>query len=145
VSKPIVGKNPIKLSQILKQVDATLPGTKTTVIYLPTSPKDVFMAYKKFPQDSSDYNNAVYLDQYNGEVLQVEDGRKQGLGDRVLNSFIPLHFGTFGGLPTRILYVFIGITPLILFITGFVMWRYRYRPKPDSWIDARESVEQRRS
>jgi len=132
VSKPIVGKNPIKLSQILKQVDATLPGTKTTVIYLPTSPKDVFMAYKKFPQDSSDYNNAVYLDQYNGEVLQVEDGRKQGLGDRVLNSFIPLHFGTFGGLPTRILYVFIGITPLILFITGFVMWRYRYRPKPDS-------------
>lgn len=87
------------------------------------------MAYKKFPQDSSDYNNAVYLDQYSGEVLQVEDGRAQGLGDHVLDSFTPLHFGTFGGLPTRILYVFVGLAPLILFITGFVMWRHRYRTK----------------
>ncbi|MEH2286520.1 PepSY-associated TM helix domain-containing protein [Nostoc sp.] len=40
-----------------------------------------------------------------------------------------MHFGTFGGLPTRILYVFVGLSPLILFITGFVMWWYRYRGK----------------
>ncbi|MBW4638302.1 MAG: PepSY domain-containing protein [Gloeocapsa sp. UFS-A4-WI-NPMV-4B04] len=61
--------------------------------------------------------------------MQVEDGRSQGLGDRVLVSFTPLHFGTFGGLPTCILYVFVGLAPLILFITGFVMWRHRYRAK----------------
>ncbi|MEH2085041.1 MAG: PepSY-associated TM helix domain-containing protein [Nostoc sp.] len=50
------------------------------------------------------------------------------MGDRILNSFTPLHYGTFGGLPTRILYVFVGLAPLILFITGFVMWQYRKRP-----------------
>ncbi|WP_298908692.1 PepSY domain-containing protein [uncultured Nostoc sp.] len=49
----------------------------------------------------------------------------------MLNSFPPLHYGTFGGLPTRILYVFVGLAPLILFITGFGMWRYRKRPTPD--------------
>ncbi|MEH2423610.1 MAG: PepSY-associated TM helix domain-containing protein [Nostoc sp.] len=49
----------------------------------------------------------------------------------MLNFFTPLHYGTFGGLPTRILYVFVGLTPLILFITGFVMWQYRKRPTPD--------------
>jgi uncharacterized iron-regulated membrane protein len=49
------------------------------------------------------------------------------LGDRVLNSFTPLHYGTFGGLPTRIFYVFVGLTPLILLATGFVMWWYRKR------------------
>ena len=129
VSKLIVGQTCVGLSQILKQADAALPGTKTTVIYLPASPNDVFMAYKKFLHDSSDYNNAVYLDQDSGEVLQVEDGRSQRLGDRVLDSFTSLHFGTFGGLPTRILYVFVGLAPLILFITGFVMWRHRYRTK----------------
>ncbi|MHC5933227.1 PepSY domain-containing protein [Nostoc sp.] len=43
------------------------------------------------------------------------------MGDRVLNSFAPLHYGTFGGLTTRILYVFVGVAPLVLFITGFVM------------------------
>ncbi|MEH2367214.1 PepSY-associated TM helix domain-containing protein [Nostoc sp.] len=40
-----------------------------------------------------------------------------------------MHYGTFGGLPTRILYVFVGLAPLILFITGFVMWKQRYRTK----------------
>ncbi len=144
VSKLIAGRNPLKLSPILKQVDATLPGTKTTVIYLPESPKDIFVAYKKFPQDSTDYNNAVYLDQYSGEVLQVEDGRKQKLGDRILNSFTPIHYGTFGGLPTRIFYVFVGLAPLVLFITGFVMWRYRYRAKPNNQMNARQPAEQRR-
>nr|WP_292868485.1 PepSY-associated TM helix domain-containing protein [Nostoc sp. LPT] len=51
------------------------------------------------------------------------------LGDRVLNSFNDLHYGTFWGLPSRIFYVFVGLAPLILFITGFVMWRHRYRAK----------------
>ncbi|MFN6526321.1 PepSY-associated TM helix domain-containing protein [Nostoc sp. ChiSLP03a] len=54
---------------------------------------------------------------------------KSLLGDRVLNSFTPLHYGTFGGLPTRILYIFVGLAPLILFITSFVMWKHRYKTK----------------
>ncbi|MEH1835236.1 MAG: PepSY-associated TM helix domain-containing protein [Nostoc sp.] len=45
------------------------------------------------------------------------------------NSFVPLHFGTFWGLPSRIFYIFVGLAPLILFITGFVIWRYRYKGK----------------
>lgn len=52
------------------------------------------------------------------------------LGDRVLNFFVPLHYGTFGGFPSRILYVFVGVAPLVLFVSGFLMWWYRYRAKP---------------
>ena len=33
-----------------------------------------------------------------------------------------LHFGTFWGLPSQILYVFIGLMPAVLFITGITMW-----------------------
>ncbi|WP_442938394.1 PepSY domain-containing protein [Nostoc sp.] len=58
------------------------------------------------------------------EVQSIHEGRclatKKRL--RILNSFGPLHFGTFWGLPSRIFYVFVGLAPLILFITGFVMW-----------------------
>ncbi|NJM71508.1 MAG: TonB-dependent siderophore receptor [Scytonema sp. RU_4_4] len=60
------------------------------------------------------------------------------VGDRVLNSFVPLHYGTFGGLPTRILYVFVGLAPLILFVTGFVMYWYRYWTKPSRRDSAME-------
>ncbi len=62
-------------------------------------------------------------------MLRIQDGLNPTRAEVVLNSFSPLHYGTFGGLPTRILYVFVGLAPLILFITGFVMWRYRYRAK----------------
>ncbi|MGF1600984.1 MAG: PepSY-associated TM helix domain-containing protein [Thermosynechococcaceae cyanobacterium] len=101
----------------------------TTFITLPTKPDEVFEFYKKVPLDSEDFNSYVKVDQYSGQVLQVQDSRKGGMGDRVLNSFTPIHYGTFGGLPTRILYIFVGLSPLILFITGVTMWRYRQRSK----------------
>lgn len=138
------GKPTLKLDEILRRADAALLGATTTFINLPKKPEDVFEIYKKVPGDSEDFNSYVKLDQFSGKVLYVQDSRRGGLGDRVLNSFTPLHYGTFGGLPTRILYVFVGLSPLVLFITGFVMWRYRYRAKSDSQMNASEPAGQRR-
>jgi uncharacterized iron-regulated membrane protein len=130
VSKPIPGKSTLKLTQQLKIADAALPGAVTKSIYFPKLPEDALQIRMKLPQESSDYGNSnVYLDQYSGEVLRVDNALKMRLGDRVLNSFTPLHYGTFGGLPTRILYVFVGLAPLILFLTGFLMYWYRYWTK----------------
>ncbi|MEH2452131.1 PepSY-associated TM helix domain-containing protein [Nostoc sp.] len=95
-----------------------------------SKPEEVLTFSFKLPQEDKDYGQStVYLDQYSGKVLRVDNSLKMSLGDRILNSFGPLHFGTFWGLPSRIFYVFVGLAPLILFITGFVMWRYRYRAK----------------
>ena len=139
------GKPTLQLDEILRRSNAALPGATTTFINLPQKPNDVFEIYKKVPGDSEDFNSYVKLDQFSGKVLYVQDSRTGRLGDRVLNSFTPLHYGTFGGLPTRILYVFVGLSPTILFITGFVMWRYRYRAISDSVINAKEPAEQRRT
>ena len=126
VSKPLIGKSPLGLNEILQKADAALPGAVTTYISLPNEPKGVFRIRKKLPQETEEYGSSeVYLDQYSGEILQLKNGLSLPLGDRVLNSFAPLHYGTFGGLATRILYVLVGLAPLVLFITGFVMWRYR--------------------
>jgi uncharacterized iron-regulated membrane protein len=46
-----------------------------------------------------------------------------------MDSFIPVHFGTFAGLPSRIFYVFVWLSPTFLLITGFMMYRYRRRTK----------------
>jgi uncharacterized iron-regulated membrane protein len=127
-STPISGKAMLPLAQAFKQAEAALPGAVTTFITLPTKPDEVFEFYKKVPLDSEDFNSYVKVDQYSGQVLQVQDSRKAGVGDLVLNSFNPIHYGTFGGLPTRIFYIFVGLSPLILFVTGLTMWRYRQRP-----------------
>ncbi len=124
------GKLPLSLGEALRQSELALPGAITTFINLPTTPDAVFEFYKKVPQESEAFNSYVKVDQYSGKVLDVQDSRVAKLGDRVLNSFTPLHYGTFWGLPTRIFYLFVGLSPTLLLITGFVMWRYRKQVKP---------------
>ncbi|MBF2007668.1 PepSY-associated TM helix domain-containing protein [Chlorogloeopsis fritschii PCC 9212] len=127
-SKPIPTQSPLPLSQILKNADAALPNAKTTYIGIPDQPEGIIRVGKRQAHESSYYGESeVSLDQYSGKVLRVFDSRSLPLGDRILTSFVPLHYGTFWGFASRILYVFVGFAPLILFISGLVMWWYRYR------------------
>ena len=43
-------------------------------------------------------------------------------GEALLLALIQLHFGRFGGLEIRALWVFLGLLPAVLFATGFFMW-----------------------
>jgi uncharacterized iron-regulated membrane protein len=128
-SQPIPGTPAMNLGTILQIAETALPGGKVTWISIPNSPTAPFTIYKKFPQAMGDFDNSIYLDQFSGKVLRVKKGEEMLLGDRVLASFTPLHYGTFWGLPSRILYVFVGFAPMILLITGFVMWRHRRKTK----------------
>lgn len=130
VSVPKPGQSPLRLAKQLKIGEAALPGAMVRSISFPTKPEDSLKISFKLPQENAECGQSnVYLDQYTGKVLRVDNSLKMPLGDRVLNSFTSLHYGTFGGLYTRILYVFVGLSPLILFISGFVMYQHRYREK----------------
>jgi uncharacterized iron-regulated membrane protein len=43
-------------------------------------------------------------------------------GDEVLRWLARLHFGRFGGWPIKALWTILGMIPLLLFVTGAVMW-----------------------
>lgn len=126
-SHPITGKSPLPLNVLLQKVDVALPGTNTVFIGLPSDPKDSFWSIQAFPKEPVDAERQtrIYLDQYSGKVLYIKNALQPSLGDRILNWFHPLHYGTFWGLPSRILYVLVGLAPLILLITGLNMYRYR--------------------
>src|SRR5207302_1189827 len=57
------------------------------------------------------------------DYLQPDDAQK-GLraGDEVLRWVARLHFGRFGGWPIKTLWFVIGFAPVVLFITGMIMW-----------------------
>ncbi|MDZ7963253.1 MAG: PepSY-associated TM helix domain-containing protein [Aulosira sp. DedQUE10] len=134
VSQAIANQSPRPLSQQIKTAQLALPNGALRSIDLTTDPKAPLRLRMKLPQEREEHGMSnVYLDQYSGQVLRVENSLKASLSDKILNSFQPLHFGTFGGLPTRILYVFVGLAPLILSITGFVMWSYRKRKQKDDY------------
>lgn len=136
VSQSIAGKSPLRLTEILQKADAALPTAYTTYIRLPQAPEGVVEVGKKLPLETTEYGDSqVYLDQYTGKVVQLKNALKSSRADRFLDAFAPMHYGTFGGLPTRILYVFVGLGLSTLSITGFIMWWYRYKgknPKPQT-------------
>ena len=135
-----IGKKSLALSQVIEVANATIPEGKASFISVPTKPDEVFTVYMKQPEDTQYFANNVQIDRYSGEVLHFVNSRTASLGDRILNAFAPMHYGTFGGLPTRILYVFVGLSPTVLFITGLFMYRYRYRPRTIAKTD-RELIE----
>lgn len=149
ISTAAAGRTPIQLTEaLLQKADAALPGFPTAYIALPAESDQIngaFMVRKRSSANDPSWDSSVFIDQYSGEVIRVDNGLKQPLGARIENSFAALHYGTFGGLPTRILYVFVGLAPLILFITGIVMYRYRYRAKSRSGADPTELTAHRRA
>ena len=69
----------------------------------------------------------VHIDQYTGSILEVHDpadgsGVQRGL-DEWANA---VHFGSFGGLLVQVLWVLVGLGPLVLAVTGVVMWVNRH-------------------
>jgi uncharacterized iron-regulated membrane protein len=72
---------------------------------------------------------SVYLDQHSGEVLRVPS-TERSFGDLVMTWVVPLHVGNFGGLPVRVAWLVLGLSPPLLFVTGFAMWWTRVvRPR----------------
>ena len=63
-----------------------------------------------------------------GRVLASRDKRTAAWPAQWEALVGPLHFGTFGGWPTRALYVAVGLTPGLLALTGFALWYRRRRP-----------------
>ena len=81
---------------------------------------------KKRPDDLHPNGmNYIYLDSATGQVLAIDDASKAGWGTRLMNARYPIHIGLWGGTFSRVLAVFIGISPLLLFISGFIIWNGR--------------------
>jgi uncharacterized iron-regulated membrane protein len=71
---------------------------------------------------------AIYFafpDVFIGAIELVGGNAQTGRGDVVLRTLTGWHFGRFGGMTGRLIWVTIGLIPAVLFVTGFIMWRMR--------------------
>ncbi|MDE2366357.1 MAG: PepSY domain-containing protein [Betaproteobacteria bacterium] len=126
---PETAKSSISLDELLQEADRMLPG-HTTWINFPQTPQAALVVRKKMADELHPNGRSfIYFDQYTGEALRVENASATPLGTRVYNTFYPVHTGVIGGLFTRVLQAVIGFSPLVLLITGYVMWRNRDKAK----------------
>lgn len=67
----------------------------------------------------------IFVDRHSGSVVAVQDIRSGGIGTKINTLVRPLHDGSVGGLPIRILAILIGMMPAALFLTGVFHWQRR--------------------
>jgi uncharacterized iron-regulated membrane protein len=78
---------------------------------------------RRFPKTN------VWIDQYSGEILAVNDPRKFSAGDTFLSWMHPLHSGEALGLPGRLLVLISGLLCPVLLVTGWLRWVQKRRGK----------------
>jgi len=108
------------------------------------APEDAFIFYITYPirpdenrqvrmqlgYDPYPYGEVYryYYDRYHGELLGAVDPRLTRAPDAFLDTWTsPLHYGTWGGAVTQFLYLFATLVPVLLAVTGWILWRRHAR------------------
>lgn len=126
VSTVVDGAATLPLDEVLGRARAALPGADVTSVNLPPTAAAPFVVRQRQAGEWHESGRTlVYLDQYNGAVLRIEDPLQAPVGTRAGNNLFTIHTGRLGGNWTRALQVLVGFTPAVLFTTGFVMWLSR--------------------
>jgi uncharacterized iron-regulated membrane protein len=111
------------LDKVFATATQTIPDAELTILTFPATRNGSFTVRKRLTGDWSRLGNQyLYIDRYSGDVLRVDLLDRLPLGARLVNAMSPLHYGSFGGHWTRILWIFMGLVPGILSISGFLMW-----------------------
>jgi uncharacterized iron-regulated membrane protein len=128
---PTRSNTPMQVSAdtLYRQALDAIPTLRPSYVYLPTQPERKFSVRGYLTGQWVFWGaaNSVSIDQYTGQVLTVRRLSDLSLGERVEATFFPLHVGNYGGLPIKIFYVLIGLTPGLLSVTGFLLWWRRTR------------------
>ncbi|MDO8255927.1 PepSY-associated TM helix domain-containing protein [Shewanella algae] len=115
---------------MLAATQEALPGFVATYVRLPdpSYPGVHFFGHQnnKGPLRSR-FGSIISFDDQTGKLSSSFDVRTAGTLYQFVDSFRPLHYGTFGGLTTRILWCLLGFLPCLMALSGFWMWRSRVR------------------
>lgn len=136
---PPQDRQPLPLDQLVAAADAAIDG-RILRVSVPQSPTAPLMVRKEWDDWNQTRNHAmVAIDPYTGGVMDVYDSRQHAsVGRLLLQWAYPIHFGLWGGVWTRILYVVLGLAPLLGFVTG--VWRWRLRRAAERKSQARLRV-----
>lgn len=121
---------PVLPEQVLQQVAKRFPQAQIQRLFLPENPKGSFMvAVRQASEIRHKGGTMVWVDQYNGNILNVRNPNQFSAGDSFINLQLPLHNGEILGTPGRILYIIAGFAPLLLMVTGIIHWLKKRQAK----------------
>lgn len=120
----------LNIDTLLERAKRQTPGLHTAWIKMPSA-KDplMYMSMVGSPFGGNDAVTRVSIDSRTGQIMHFSRPEDRALSDRFLSWISNLHFGNFGGLLSKSLWVVLGLTPSLLFVTGALMWWNRVLSK----------------
>ncbi|WP_242929346.1 PepSY-associated TM helix domain-containing protein [Pontibacter vulgaris] len=118
-----VGATPITFDKAFTIAKTELPDAE---FYTLGTAKDSAEAITitAMPKDAAHEraSNQIYLDQYSGARIGQNFFAERNLGQRVRATFYPVHVGSIGGLPGRIIAFLSCLAGFTFPITGIILW-----------------------
>ncbi|WP_417666365.1 PepSY-associated TM helix domain-containing protein [Pseudidiomarina sp.] len=122
----------VNIDELVTDSQQRIEGFKATFLLFPYEPELPFTVFGRAPTANpllSNYGSVSNYHAQTGDYLSTYNLNEQGIGAKTLDSFRRLHFGTFGGLPIKVLWTIVGLTPLLLAITGTYVWWQRRKKR----------------
>jgi uncharacterized iron-regulated membrane protein len=121
----------VPVDALVRRALEAVPGHKPMWIGLPHHEGENTAVVQLARSGSHDRYDviSVYMNPFNGELLEIRTPADLEWGDRILLWLARLHFGDFGGAGVKALWAAVGLAPALLFVTGFLMWWNRVLSK----------------
>lgn len=122
-STVLEGAMPIGPDEALRLGRSALQGAFVARMSLPPPGTAPYRLQLKFPEDRTPGGrSSVALDQYTGQILDVENSRSAGLGTMILNFKATIHTGEVFGAPSEALAFLVSLMLGGQVFTGFLIW-----------------------
>ena len=117
----------LPLANILDSFQEVEPNATVTAIIFPKDSTRAYLINAQSPSKMAEGRKVLStVDQYSGKILFNSETDLPNVVHAYLSWIQPIHYGSFGGITTRISALIGGLIPLILTITGFFIWWPRY-------------------
>ena len=120
----------VSLAEVFQTARAELPNATPTFLYRSQSAQaPALVRFRMAGELHPNGRSFVYVDPYRGVVLRVDRAVEGPLGQHLQHALYPLHIGSFGGIAVKVLYALLGLVPVVLAVTGVIIWYPRWRRK----------------
>ncbi|RDC66480.1 PepSY-associated TM helix domain-containing protein [Adhaeribacter pallidiroseus] len=128
VSQVKEGAKPITFDQAFATAQQQIPNAEFYQFNRPREAEDAFMVMV-MPANAAHERatSQLFIDQYSGNQLGQIAFADKNLGQRIRSTFYPVHVGSIGGLPGRIIAFISCLAGFTFPITGVIMWINRLR------------------
>lgn len=115
----------VPLERMLGNAEEAIPGYRLRYVDFPRNADRPITFYGESEEATpfrSPYHNTVSYDAQSGALIDHHRMDNATLWRQLVDAFTPLHFGTFGGHVSRVIWCVLGFAPGLLAISGFIVW-----------------------